>query len=100
MEKFSTTDIKLMQLVQRRNISQEREKQYNTVFKELFYLLNKTPTQLLKEAKKEQQPYLDKNGFLRILDMDDRKINSYQLLYNSYLKKKGNREINRKIFIH
>ena len=45
--KFSETDIKLMHLIQRRNLSKEREKQYNTVFKELYEVLDKTPSQLL-----------------------------------------------------
>jgi hypothetical protein len=47
MEKFSETDIKLMQLVNWRNLSKEREKQYNIAFSELFFLLGKTPSQLL-----------------------------------------------------
>jgi integrase len=96
MELFSVTDLKLMQLIQRRNLSKEREKQYNTVFKELFFLLGKTPTQLLEEAKEEQQPYLDKNGFPRILPMDDRKVNSYQFIYHKYLNDKGNAETTKK----
>lgn len=96
MEKFSETDLKLMQLIQRRNLSKEREKQYNTVFNELFFLLGKTPSQLLKETKDEQQPYLDNNGLPRILDMSDRKINSYQFLYHKYLSDKNNAETTKK----
>ncbi len=92
MEKFSETDIKLMQLIQRRNLSKEREKQYNIVFSELFFLLGKTPTQLLEEAKEEELPYLDKNGYPRILSMDDRKVNEYQYIYHNYLINKGNAE--------
>jgi len=92
MERFSETDIKLMQLVHRRNLSKEREKQYNIAFSELFFLLGKTPSQLLEVAKEEQQPYLGKNGFPRILDMDDRKVNQYQFIYHKYLNDKGNAE--------
>lgn len=95
MEKFSVTNLKLMQLIQRRNLSKEREKQYNAVFKELFFLLGKTPSQLLEEAKKEQQPYLDTNSNPRLLDMDDRKINSYQFMYNKFLIDKNNAETTR-----
>ena len=94
--KFSETDLKLMQLIQRRNLSKEREKQYNAAFKELFFLLGKTPSQLLEVAKEEQQPYLDKNGFPRILAMDDRKVNEYQFLYHKYLDDKGNAETTKK----
>lgn len=90
--KFSETDFKIMQLIQRRNLSKERVKQYDTVFNEIFLLLNKTPIQLLKEAKKEQQPYLDNNGYPRIIAMDDRKVNNYQFLYHKYLTDKGNAE--------
>lgn len=96
MEKFSETDIKLMQLVQRRNLSKEREKQYNIVFSELFLLLDKTPSQLLEEAKEEEQPYIDKNSFPRIIAMDDRKVNEYQFRYHNYLNKKGNAETTKK----
>lgn len=96
MEKFSETDIKLMQLVQRRNLSKEREKQYNIVFSELFLLLDKTPSQLLEEAKEEEQPYIDKNSFPRIIAMDDRKVNEYQFRYHNYLTKKGNAETTKK----
>lgn len=92
MEKFSQADIKLMQLVQRRNLSKERIKQYDTVFKELFFLLDKTPNQLLEIAKEEQQPFLDKNGFPRILSIDDRKVNEWQFIYHNYLTKKSNSE--------
>lgn len=92
MEKFSETDIKLMQLIQRRNLSKERVKQYDTVFKELFLLLGKTPSQLLEEFKEEQQPYLDKIGIPRIIAMDDRKLNNYQFRYHKYLTDKDNSE--------
>lgn len=92
MEKFSETDIKLIQLIQRRNLSKERVKQYDTVFKELFLLLSKTPSQLLEEVKEEQQPYLDKIGIPRIIAMDDRKLNNYQFWYHKYLTDKGNAE--------
>ena len=95
MELFSVADEKLMQLIQRRNLSKKREKQYNTAFKELFFLLGKTPSQLLEEAKEEQQPYLDDNGSPRLLAMDDRKINSYQFVYNKFLIDKGNAETTR-----
>lgn len=61
-----------------------------------FFLLGKTPSQLLEEAKEEQQPYLDKNGFPRILPMDDRKVNEYQYIYHQYLINKGNAETTKK----
>lgn len=96
MKKFSETDIKLMQLVKRRNLSAEREKQYNIAFSELFFLLGKTPTQLLEEAKKEQEPYLDETRIPRIMAIDDRKVNQYQFLYHDYLTKKGNAETTKK----
>ena len=90
--KFSETDPKLINLLQRRKLSKGRIKQYNTTFTELHEITEKTPSQILKIAKDEQQPFTDKHGNPRILEMDDRTIYSYQYVYDRYLSKKGNGE--------
>ncbi|KZX16718.1 phage integrase family protein [Methanobrevibacter cuticularis] len=90
--KFSETDIKLMQLIQRRNLGKASIRKYNIVFREIYELIGKTPSQLIAEAKKEEQPFNNENGIPQILDLSERKVNSYQLLYNNFLKSKGNSE--------
>jgi len=87
---FSETDIKLMQLVQRRKLGKSSIRKYNVVFKEIYKLIDKTPSQLIAEAKKEEQPFSNEEGNFQILDLSERKINTYQLQYSNYLE---NREI-------
>lgn len=79
--KFTETDTKLIQLIKRRNLSFQREKEYNIVFKEIYQLFDKTPTQLIKEARAEQQPFIDDKGNPRILELDERKVNNYQFYF-------------------
>ncbi|BBL62905.1 hypothetical protein MARBORIA2_13010 [Methanobrevibacter arboriphilus] len=55
--KFSETNIKLMQLIQRRNLGKASIRKYNIVFREVYKLIGKTPSQLIAEAKKEEQPF-------------------------------------------
>lgn len=90
--KFSEFDPKLMQLIKRRQVSPERTKQYNIVFKEIYNLLSLTPSELLKEARKEQQPFLDDDKIHRILEIDERNLNSYHFIYDKYLSDKANAE--------
>jgi hypothetical protein len=63
--KFSETDIKLMQLIQRRNLAKARIRKYNIVFREIYELIGKTPSQLIAEAKKEDNHLIMKKGILR-----------------------------------
>jgi len=94
--KFSETDIKLMQLIQRRNLGETSIRKYNIVFREIYELIGKTPTQLIAEAKKEEQPFNDEDGNPQILDLSERKVNSYQFLYDNFLESKGNSEVVKK----
>jgi len=87
---FSETDIKLMQLVQRRKLDNSSMRKYNVVFREIYELIGKTPSQLIAEAKKEEQPFTNEECIPQILDLSERKINTYQLTYNNFLE---NREI-------
>lgn len=81
-----------MQLIQRRKLSKASIRKYNVVFREVFELFGKTPSQLIVEAKKEEQPFNNEEGIPRVLDLSDRKVTSYQLLYNNFLENKGNSE--------
>ncbi len=87
---FCETDIKLMQLIQRRNLGKSSIRKYNVVFSEIYEIVGKTPSQLIDEAKKEEQPFINKEGIPQVLDLSERKINSYQLVYNNFLE---NRDI-------
>ena len=63
----------------RRNLSDSAKKTYNTIFKEIFELFNLTPSELIRIAKREQKPYLDKEtGVYELLDLEDRTITDYQ----------------------
>lgn len=93
---FSETDIKLMQLIQRRNLGKEGIRKYNIVFREIYKLIGKTPSQLIAEAKKEEQAFNNEEGIPQILDLSERKVNSYQFLYNNFLESKGNSEVTKK----
>jgi integrase len=84
--KFSETDVKLMQLLQRRKLGKSSMRKYNVVFREIYELIGKTPTQLITEAKKEEQPFNNEEGNPQILDLSERKINTYQLVYNNFLE--------------
>ena len=45
--KFVETDIKLMQLIQRRNLDKSSMRKYNVVFREIYELVGKTPSELI-----------------------------------------------------
>jgi hypothetical protein len=80
--KFSETYIKLMQLMQRRNVGKISIRKYNIVFREIYELTGKTPSQLIAETKKKEQSFTNEKGNPQILYLSERKVNSYQLLYN------------------
>ncbi|WP_157082507.1 hypothetical protein [Methanobrevibacter cuticularis] len=76
--------MKLIHLIQRRNLSKQRIRHYNLVFKEIHELTAKTPYELIVEAKKEEQPFNDENGNPQILDISERKVSLYQFMYNNF----------------
>ena len=76
-----SNDIKLKQMFLRKNLSESREHHYIKTLTEMYEITGKTPSELIVEAKEEEQPYLV-NNVPRIRDIDDRKITSY--LYNYY----------------
>ncbi|WP_409199616.1 hypothetical protein [Methanobrevibacter sp. DSM 116169] len=88
MVKISNYDIKLNHFIKRRNINKKTISHYNLVFTEIFKLFNKIPSELIDEFKHEQKPYITNDGFIEVMDMNDRKINKYQFIYDDYLKDK------------
>ena len=71
-----------MQLMQRRNVGKISIRKYNIVFREIYELTGKTPSQLIAETKKKEQSFTNEKGNPQILYLSERKVNSYQLLYN------------------
>lgn len=80
-------DIKIKQMFLRKDLSKTRKHHYVKTLNEMFEITGKTPTQLITEAKEEEQPYLV-NGMPRIKDIDDRKITTYFYDYYQYLLKR------------
>jgi len=77
-------DVKLNQMFLRKDLSETRKHHYIKTLKEMFEITGKTPTELIVEAKEEEQPYLY-NGMPRIRDIDDRKITNYFYEYFEFL---------------
>ncbi len=77
-------DIKLKQMFLRKDLSKTRKHHYIKTLDELFEITGKKPTQLINEAKEDEQPYLV-NDMPRIKDIDDRKITTYFYNYYQYL---------------
>lgn len=77
-------DIKLKQIFLRKDLSKTRKHHYVKTMNEMFEITGKTPSQLIVEAKEEEQPYLV-NGMPRIRDINDRKITNYFYDYYQFL---------------
>lgn len=91
-------DVKLKQMFLRKNISASRKKQYIKMLNEIYDLTGKTPSELIVEAKEEDQPFII-DGVPRIRDISDRKITNYFYIYYEYLLKRNlnNSTINSKL---
>lgn len=76
-------DQKIKMLISRRDLSKNRIKSYKRVFTEINELFNKTPSELIEEARNEQLPDWDNKIFI---EMEDRKISYYFNEYYNYLK--------------
>ena len=88
--KLSDSDAKLSMMIERRNLSDGAIKNYNTVFREINELFGVTPSELIRIAKREQKPYVDKEtGEYELLDLEDRTVTEYQFKYYSHLKGKN-----------
>ena len=88
--KLSDSDAKLSMMIERRNLSDGAIKNYNTVFREINELFGVTPSELIRIAKREQKPYVDKEtGEYELLDLEDRTVTEYQFKYYNHLKGKN-----------
>jgi hypothetical protein len=81
-------DTKFKQIFPRKDVDVSRKKQYINVLSEVYTITNKIHSQLVSEAKEEEQPYLH-NGVPCIKDISDRKITFYLYNYYEYLLKKN-----------
>jgi integrase len=81
----------------RKNINEKRKLTYETVFNEFYKLFGLTPSEMIKEAKKQQIPDWEKKIFI---DIDDRNITRYLNEYYQYLEKaKKNKQSSIKVKI-
>ncbi|WP_405305581.1 tyrosine-type recombinase/integrase [Methanobrevibacter sp.] len=95
--KFTETDPKLMLMVKRRSLTKNAKKNYDTIFNEIYNLLKVTPSEIVEIGKKEQKPFINDEGLVDILDLEDRKVTEYQIKYKDHLDKKGNAESTKKL---
>ena len=88
--KFSENDYRLIMLLERRNLTPEAIKNYDTVFKEIYDLCKVTPSDIVRIGKREQKPYVDKeNGDYELLELEDRSVTKFQFQYYNFLKDKN-----------
>lgn len=81
-------DPKLQQMIDRKELSKDRIRGYEVVFADYCNITNKTPSQLIEEAREEQQPYLGSNNRILFTPKSERKIALYVNQYYKYLKTK------------
>lgn len=82
------SDPKLQLMITRKELSKDRIQGYTIVFNEYCRISNKTPTELIDEAREEQQPYLGRNNQILFIPKSERKIGYYISQYHEYLKEK------------
>ncbi|KZX12188.1 tyrosine recombinase XerC [Methanobrevibacter curvatus] len=84
MIKELNNDKRVQQLFMRRNISKNREDAYKIVLGDIYKLTNKTPSKLINDAKKEQEPYIVNNKII-FTSIEDRTITETFFKYYIYL---------------
>lgn len=95
--KFTETDPKLKAMVKRRGLTRNAKKNYNTVFNEIYEQFGVTPSDIVRIGKKEQKPFINDEGLVDILDLEDRKVTEYQNEYKDKLDENGNAESTKKL---
>lgn len=78
-------DPKLQKMFIKKDLSDSRKAMYKRILTHMYEITGLTPTELIEEAKKEQQPDWDKKIFL---DIEDRKITTYLFQFYELLKNK------------
>jgi len=90
---MTITDPKLIQMLERKEISKERTiSNYEMTFKQVEECLGKTPSELLEIARKEEEPFVQKQGdnyVAKLLPLDDRSINQWQFKLKKYWLNNG-----------
>lgn len=81
-------DIKLQQMIDRKELSKDRIELYKIVFNDYCRLTQKTPSELISEAREDQEPYLGKNNRILFTPKSERKLALYINQYYKYLKTK------------
>jgi len=81
----------LQELFVTRELSEGRKKNYEIVFREMYKLTGKTPSELLDEAKQEEKSFI-KEGAIVEVDKRDRKVAKYLLMYHNFLNESGIKE--------
>lgn len=71
--------------VKKKNISKDRKKLYRIVLEDIYKISNKTPSEIIKIAKEEQKPYLEK-GTIVFLEIEERYITLLLEQYHGYLE--------------
>lgn len=82
--KFSQTDPKLRKRIRKEGLSKSRIREYDIVFTEIYDITGYKPSEIIDIAKKEQKPF-NNNGFIEIMDIDDRTVTKIQDQYYDYL---------------
>jgi integrase len=85
MIKEVNEDKRVQQLFMRKNISKNRENIYKIVLSDIYTLINKNPSELIKNAKSEQEPYIIDNKII-FTPIEERTITEIFFKYYIYLK--------------
>jgi len=81
-------DIKMQNLIIRKNLSKDRIRSYKIIITEYCELTGLTPSELINEAKKEETPYIQDNKIV-FTEINERKITKYLFDYYNYIKNKN-----------
>lgn len=81
-------DTKIQRLITRRELSKSRIKTFRAVFKEIYKITGLTLSELIKNAKKEQELFI-KDGKIVFESVEDREIATYFYQYYNHLKTLG-----------
>ena len=93
---FSECDENLRNLLlKKQNLSKSSIKKYDVVFNEIYELSNYTPSQLLIQARKEENP----NIMEYVGELEDRTVSEVQIKYYEFLSDKDYSENTKKLKI-
>lgn len=79
----------IQKMILRKNLSRSRIRSYEIILNGYCGVTQLSPTELIREAKEDQQPYIGKNNQIIFPSVEERKITTYLYQYYSDLKKKN-----------